>query len=93
MRSSTDTPWRSNGGGLVTNGCVGAYHSPGTSPFSTGRSTIGHTGWPVARSNTYTHPCFDGCATALIVLPSTVRSARIGAQGMSQSQMPWWMNW
>ena len=46
MRSSIDTPWRSNAGGLVTKGCVGAYHSPGTSPFSTGRSSIGHTGSP-----------------------------------------------
>ena len=45
-------PWRSYAGGLVTNGCVGEYHSPGTSPFSTGRSSIGHNGLPVARSNT-----------------------------------------
>ena len=52
IRSSIDTPWRSNGGGLVTNGCVGEYHSPGTSPFSTGRSSIGQTGWPVTRSKT-----------------------------------------
>src|ERR1051326_3091921 len=44
IRSSGDTPWRSNAGGLVTNGCVGEYHSPGTSPFGTGRSSIGHTG-------------------------------------------------
>ena len=28
-----DTPCRSNAGGLVGNGCVGEYHSPGTSPF------------------------------------------------------------
>ena len=33
MRSSSETPWRSKAGGLVGNGCVGAYHSPGTSPF------------------------------------------------------------
>src|SRR4249919_3512954 len=44
IRSSTDTPCRSNAGGFVGNGCVGAYHSPGTSPFGTGRSSIGHTG-------------------------------------------------
>src|SRR5262245_31729109 len=50
-RSSSDTPWRSNAGGLVTKGCVGEYHSPGTSPLATGRSSIGQTGWPVARSN------------------------------------------
>ena len=51
IRSSSETPWRSNAGGLVGNGCVGAYHSPGTSPFSTGRSSIGQIGCPVARSN------------------------------------------
>ena len=33
MRSSSDTPWRSYAGGFVGNGCVGEYHSPGTSPF------------------------------------------------------------
>ena len=52
IRSSIDTPWRSYAGGLVGNGCVGEYHSPGTSPFATGRSSIGQTGWPVTRSNT-----------------------------------------
>ena len=31
-------------GGLVTHGCVGEYHSPGTSPFSTARSSIGQMG-------------------------------------------------
>ena len=36
MRSSIDVPWRSKAGGLVGNGCVGEYHSPGTSPFATG---------------------------------------------------------
>src|SRR3954462_10013723 len=44
MRSSIDTPCRSNAGGFDGNGCVGEYHSPGTSPFGTGRSSIGHTG-------------------------------------------------
>jgi len=32
------------------------------------------------------NPCFDGCATALTGLPSTVISARIGAEEMSISQ-------
>src|SRR4029450_3063412 len=50
---SIEMPWMSYAGGLVTNGCVGAYHSPGTSPFGTGRSSIGHTGFAVPRSNTY----------------------------------------
>src|SRR5215467_6476867 len=44
IRSSMDTPCRSNAGGLLGNGCVGEYHSPGTSPFGTGRSSIGQTG-------------------------------------------------
>src|SRR5215471_1985094 len=60
ITSSGDTPWRSNGGGLVTNGCVGEYHSPGTVPFSTGRSSIGHTGRPFVRSKTYSQLCFVG---------------------------------
>src|SRR5258706_14488484 len=38
IRSSTETPVRPYAGGFVGNGCVGEYHSPGTSPFSTGRS-------------------------------------------------------
>ena len=77
----------------VGNGCVGEYHSPGTSPFATGRSSIGQIGWPVTRSNTYSTPCLVGCATALIVRPLTVMSARIGAHGMSMSQMPWCTSW
>ena len=52
IRSSGDTPCRSNAGGLVTNGCVGEYHSSGTVPCSTGRSSNGHTGRPLVRSNT-----------------------------------------
>src|SRR6059036_3817037 len=55
IRSSIETPWRSYAGGLVGKGCVGEYHSPGTSPFGTGRSTIGQTGWPLVRSKTYSH--------------------------------------
>ena len=51
-RSSFDTPWRSNGGGRVGNGWVGAACSPGTVDAGTGRSSIGQTGSPVTRSNT-----------------------------------------
>src|SRR4029450_6807908 len=65
IRLSTDTPCRSYAGGLVTNGCVGEYHSPGTSPFGTGRSSIGHTGFAVPRSNTYRQTSVLGSATAL----------------------------
>src|SRR5258706_8671084 len=44
IRSSVDTPVRSYGRGLVGKGCVGAYHSPGTSPAGTARSSIGQIG-------------------------------------------------
>src|SRR3989442_5864770 len=64
IRSSIAMPCRSYGGGLVTNGYVGAYHSPGTSPFGTGCSSIGQIGWPLTRSCTYNLSCFVGCATS-----------------------------
>src|SRR5687767_11779861 len=66
ISSSIEEPWRPYGGGFVGNGCVGEYHSPGTSPFGTGRSSIGQTGSPVSRLNTYRNDCLVGCATALI---------------------------
>ena len=53
MRLSIDTPCRSNGGGFVGCGCVGAVRSPGTVDRGTGRSSIGQTGSPVTRSKTY----------------------------------------
>ena len=81
IRSSVVTPWRSNGGGLVGNGCVAAVRSPGVSDVGTGRSSIGHTGRPVARSKTNAKACFVSCTTALILRPPTVMSARIGAAG------------
>src|SRR2546428_12849117 len=52
IRSSIAMPCRSYGGGLVTNGCVGEYHSPCTSPFGTGRSSIGLIGGHVTQLNT-----------------------------------------
>ena len=52
ITSSRAKPCRSNGGGFVGNGCVGEYHSPGTLPCGTGRSSIGQTGSPVIRSKT-----------------------------------------
>jgi hypothetical protein len=50
--SSSVTPCGENAGGLVGNGCVGHASSPGTSLFGAGRSSMGHTGLPVTRSNT-----------------------------------------
>jgi hypothetical protein len=87
IRSSIDVPFFAYAGGFVGIGCVGEYHSPGTSPFSTGFSSNGQTGFPVTRSNTYRMPCFVGTATDLMALPSTVMSARIGADPRSKSQI------
>ena len=52
IRSSTLVPCWSKGGGFVGNGWVAAYHSPGTSPGGTGRSSMGQIGSPVTRSKT-----------------------------------------
>ena len=38
--------------GLTGNGCVGEYHSVGTSPFGTGRSSTGISGLPLSRLST-----------------------------------------
>ena len=52
-RSSTSAPWYSKGAGRVGNGWVGASSSPSRSvSVATGRSSMGHTGSPVTRSNT-----------------------------------------
>src|SRR5262245_3245277 len=89
IKSSIVRPVPSYGLGLVGNGCVGEYHSPGVSPFGTGFSSIGQIGSPVSRLKTYSTACFVGCASALIVRPLIVMSPRIGGHGMSMSHMPW----
>src|SRR5579863_1209932 len=88
INTSGVTPLRAYAGGAVGNGCVGEYHSPGTVPFSTGRSSMGHTGLPVSRFSTYRNACLLGCATTGVRLPLTWTSARIGGEGLSWSQMP-----
>src|ERR1041385_1104648 len=93
IRSSLNTPLRLYAGGLLGIGCVAEYHSPGTVPFSTGFSGIGHTGFPVTRSSTYRNPCLLGCATAFTARPSTLMSARIGADEMSMSHSGWCTSW
>src|ERR1700733_2042791 len=50
--SFTVIPWRPNGGTTVGKGCVFEVTSPGTSLCGTGRSSIGHRGFPVTLSNT-----------------------------------------
>ncbi len=52
MRSSSLKPCRSKGGGLVGKGWVGEVHSPGTSVWGTGRSSMGQMGSPVSRLST-----------------------------------------
>ena len=91
--SSSVTPLREYAAGRLGNGCVGEYHSPATSPGSTGFSSIGQMGFPVTRSNTYKNPCFDGTATLLTGAPFRVKSARMGAADKSKSQMGWCTIW
>src|SRR5215510_15237063 len=83
ISSDSVTACRAYAGGFVGNGCVGDVFSPGTSLCGTGRSSIGHTGWPVTRSNTYRNASLLGTATALIALPLTVMSARSGGDDKS----------
>ena len=83
ISSSTVIACRAYAGGFVGNGCVGEYHSPGTSPCGAARSSIGHTGWPVTRSNTYRNDSLLGNATALIAFPFTTISASSGAEERS----------
>src|SRR5262249_62392072 len=75
------------------NGCVGDVFSPGTSDCGTGLSSIGHTGCPVTRSNTYSHPSLLGDATALIGLPFTLMSSSSAADELSKFQIGWCTNW
>ena len=56
---------------------------PGTVDCGTGRSSIGQTGSPVTRSNTYVNACLLTIATALIGRPSTVMSTRFGDDAKS----------
>ena len=51
-----ETPCGRTERGFTGNGCVGEYHSPGTSPFGTGRSSTPKIGFPVpppSRMNRY----------------------------------------
>ena len=79
VRSSTVICCRANGAGLVGNGCVGQVCSPGTALFSIARSSMGHSGVPVSRSNTNRKPCLAASATASIALPSCLTVTSCGA--------------
>src|SRR5689334_3720818 len=57
------------GGGFVGYGWVGHACSPGTSLFSTGRSSMGQIGSPVTRLKTYRKPVLPACATTSTICP------------------------
>ena len=70
---------RAIGGGLIGNGCVGQYSSPGRGLSDmTGRSSTPNTGVPVTRSKTNRRPCFVYTATAGIVRPLRFTSINVG---------------
>ena len=52
-----------DGGGFVGTGCVGHDTSPGASLLGTGRSSMGHMGFPVTRLNAKTNPALVASAT------------------------------
>ena len=85
IRSSSERPCLANGAGLVGNGWVAEVCSPGTVDWGTGRSSIGHTGWPVTRSKTYRKPVLLGCMTASMRRPSTTIVPSVGGPTVSYS--------
>ena len=83
MTSLSSSPCCEYGVGLLGMGCVADVFSNGVSLCSTGVSTIGQIGSPVARSKVYSQPCFVLCVIALRRVPFTVTSMRFGAIGAS----------
>ena len=73
-------------GGASGSGCVGHACSPFRSEGGTGRSSIGKSGSPDARSNRKTKPLFAICATASTRSPPRDTVTRCGAAGRSRSQ-------
>src|SRR6201996_4207114 len=84
---------RLSGGVLVGNGWVGLYHSPGTSPLGTGRSSTGKAGLPVTRSNAYHRPLLFTEVTILRFWPPMVTSSRGPSLGWSVSHRSWCTVW
>src|SRR3954464_1930136 len=83
LTSSAVIFWRAKGGGAVGNGCVGHACSPGIKLLGTDRSSIGHKGLPVTRSNTYRNPCLLDCATTSTRFPSCITVSNCGAAVLS----------
>src|ERR1700761_5335900 len=84
---------RLSGGVLVGNGWVGLYHSPGTSPLGTGRSSTGKAGFPVARSKAYHRPSLFTEVTILRFCPPMVTSSSGPSDGWSVSHRSWCTVW
>src|ERR1700761_2505036 len=84
---------RDRGSGVTGIGWVGQYHSPGTSPFSTGFSSTPNNGLPVLRSRMYISPVLPVSVRARTVLPPTLASYSVGGAGRSLSHRSWWMVW
>src|SRR4029453_5443981 len=80
-------------GGFSGNGCVGEYHSLGTSPLGTGRSSTPKIGLPVVRSRMNIQPVLPTDASAGIVFPLCLMSTRTGGDGMSESHRSWCTVW
>ena len=83
IRSSTDTPCRSNGSGLVGKGCVGLVRSFGTVDCGTGRSSIGQIGSPVSRFEHEQKRLLGRLRQRADAPAVLVTSNRIGAHGGS----------
>jgi hypothetical protein len=85
-RSASLKLTRASGGGRVGIGCVGEYHSVGTSPFGTGVSCTSNSGLPVVRSRMYMKLDLPTCAIAGTRVPFCTKSNSAPADGMSVSQ-------
>ena len=93
MRSSIDTPCRSNAGRLGDEGLRRRVPLAGNVALFDGPLLDGPDRLPGLAIEHVEPACLVGWMTALISLPLTVMSARIGAQGMSKSQIPWCTSW
>src|SRR5436190_19785045 len=83
VRSDSVSDWRTSGGGLSGNNCVGDVSSPGTPDRGTGSSWTGNNDFPVSRSSTKMKPIFVSCTTASFDELPDLSVTRMGAGGLS----------
>ncbi len=69
---------------------MGEYHSPGTSPFGTGRSFDGPDGLAGFAVEDVEPGLLGGLREGFDGAAVDGDVGKDGAQGMSKSQMPWW---